>query len=55
MNKLALIVFSAQSLSSAAALAADPVTVNGGTVSFKVKSLTQPAQLILVLSTRPFS
>ena len=34
MNKLALIVISALSLSSAAALA-DTVTVNGGTVHFK--------------------
>lgn len=34
MNKLALIVFSALSLSSAAALA-DSATVNGGTVHFK--------------------
>lgn len=37
MNKLALIVFSALSLNSAAALAAEanPVTVNGGKVHFK--------------------
>lgn len=35
MNKLAVIVFSALSLSATAALAADPVTVNGGTVHFK--------------------
>jgi type 1 fimbria pilin len=54
MNKLALIVISALSLSSAAALA-DTVTVNGGTVHFKGKWLTRPARLMLVLSTRPFS
>ena len=34
MNKLAVIVFSALSLSATAALAADPVTVNGGTGHF---------------------
>lgn len=35
MNKSTLIVFSVLSLSSAAALAANSVTVNGGTVHFK--------------------
>ena len=35
INKAALVVISALSLASTAALAADPVTVNGGTVHFK--------------------
>lgn len=54
MNKLALIVISALSLSSAAALA-DTVTVNGGTVHFKGKWLMRPAQLMPVLSIKPCS
>ncbi len=54
IKTLAIVVLSALSLSSAAALA-DTTTVNGGTVHFKGKLLTPLAQLMQALLIKPFS
>lgn len=54
IKTLAIVVLSALSLSSAAALA-DTTTVNGGTVHFKGKLLTLLAQLMQALLIKPFS
>lgn len=55
IKTLAIVVLSALSLSSTAALAeTTPTTVNGGTVHFK-KLLTPLAQLMQALLIKPFS
>lgn len=56
IKTLAIVVLSALSLSSTAALAeTTPTTVNGGTVHFKGKLLTPLAQLMQALLIKPFS
>lgn len=56
IKTLAIVVLSALSLSSAAALAdTTPTTVNGGTVHFKGKLLMPLAQLMQALLIKPFS
>ncbi len=54
IKTLAIVVLSALSLSSAAALA-DTTTVNGGPFTLKGKLLTPLAQLMQALLIKPFS
>ena len=54
IKTLAIVVLSALSLSSTAALAA-ATTVNGGTVHFKGEVVTPLAQLMQALLIKPFS
>lgn len=54
IKTLAIVVLSALSLSSAAALA-DTTTVNGGTVHFKGEVVNAAAQLMQALLIKPFS
>ncbi len=54
IKTLAMIVVSALSLSSTAALA-DTTTVNGGPCILKEKSLMRPVRWMPALSIKPFS
>lgn len=56
IKTLAIVVLSALSLSSTAALAeTTPTTVNGGTVHFKGEVVNALAQLMQALLIKPFS
>lgn len=56
IKTLAIVVLSALSLSSTAALAdTTPTTVNGGTVHFKGEVVNAAAQLMQALLIKPFS